>query len=305
MLRYIIRRLLQSILVVIGVTFASFGMVYLSGDPVVAMADQNWTNEQIEQVRRDLGYDRPWYVQYASYLGNLAQGDFGVSIRQRQPTLDLIKERLPATAQLAATALVISVAVSIPVGIISATRRNRAEDHISMLFALIGQSMPVFWLGLMLILIFSVELRWLPVAGRSGFSSLILPAITLAALSTGRNARIIRSSLLEVLSQDYVRTARAKGLMDRVVLFRHAVRNALIPVVTLIGLEIGALMSGAVITETIFAWPGIGRLTVQAVYAKDLPLVQASVTILALIFVAVNLLVDLLYSYLDPRIRLS
>lgn len=303
MIRFIVHRLMQSVIVVIGVTLVTFLLIHLSGDPVVAMADQNWTDEQIESVRESLGLDRPWYVQYGKFLGRLAQGDLGVSWRQQQPALDLVLERLPATLQLAAAAFALSLVVSVPVGFISATRRGQLEDRIGMVFALLGQSMPVFWLGLLLILTFSVQLGWLPVAGRSGWHSLILPAITLSAMSMGRNARIVRSSLLEVLGMDYVRTARAKGLNDQAVLIRHAFRNALIPVVTLIALELGALLSGAVITETIFAWPGLGRLAYQAVLSKDLPLVQASVITFTLFFVLVNFSVDIIYGFLDPRIR--
>jgi peptide/nickel transport system permease protein len=269
------------------------------------MAGDQWTPEQIAQFRHDMGFDRPWIVQYGEFLWRAAQGDFGVSLRQHQPTFMLIMERMPATLELTVAALAISTVLALPIGIISAARRNSLGDHLGMLLALVGQSVPVFWLGLMLILVFGVQLRLLPVAGRGGWDSLILPAVSLATFSLARNARIIRSSLLEVLGQDYVRTARAKGLVERAVLYRHALRNALIPVVTLIGLEFGTLRGGAVITETIFAWPGVGRLTVQAIFARDLPLVQTAVTVLATIFVLLNLAVDLLYTYLDPRIRLE
>jgi peptide/nickel transport system permease protein len=293
------------VFVIVGVTAASFAMLFITGDPALAMAGDQWTPEQIDQFRRDMGFDRPWIVQYGEFLWRAVQGDFGVSLRQRQPTFTLIMERMPATLELAFAALVISVVVALPIGIISASRRNSAADNLGMLFALIGQSVPVFWLGLMLILVFGVYLRVLPVAGRGSWEHLILPAFSLATFSLARNARIIRSSLLEVLGQDYVRTARAKGLRERVVLYQHALRNALIPVVTLIGLEFGTLLGGAIITETIFAWPGVGRLTVQAIFARDLPLVQTAVTVLATVFVLLNLLVDLLYTYLDPRIKLE
>ncbi len=305
MFRYVVRRLIQTVFVVLGVTAASFAMLFMTGDPALAMAGDQWTTEQIDQFRRDMGFDRPWIVQYGEFLWRAVQGDFGVSLRQRQPTFTLIMERMPATLELTFAALVISVVVALPIGIISAARRNSVEDNASMLFALIGQSVPVFWLGLMLILVFGVQLRLLPVAGRGGWEHLILPAVSLATFSLARNARIIRSSMLEVLGQDYVRTARAKGLVERTVLYRHALKNALIPVVTLIGLEFGTLLGGAVITETIFAWPGVGRLTVQAIFARDLPLVQTSVTILATVFVLLNLAVDLIYTYLDPRIKLA
>ena len=225
-------------------------------------------------------------------------------MRYRQPVFELIMERVPATLELALLALLISIVVALPIGIMSATMRGSPYDYGGMIFALFGQAMPVFWLGLMLILIFGVHLGWLPVSSRGGIEKLILPAITLATYPLARNTRVIRSSMLDVLGHDYVRTARAKGLSEQVIVYVHAFRNSLIPVVTIIGLEFGRLLGGAVIVETIFAWPGIGRLMIQAVYARDFPLVQASVTITALIFVSLNFFVDFIYSYLDPRVRL-
>lgn len=304
MLQYIIRRLLQTFLVLLGVSFVAFGVMFLTGDPSSVMAGEDWTQEMIQEFRHQMGFDRPWYVQYADFLWDAVRGDLGTSLRQRQPNLQLILDRMPATLELALAALLLSIVVAIPIGIISATKRGTWLDNFTMLFALFGQSMPVFWLGIMLILIFSVNLRWTPVAGRGGLEHLILPAITLGAFMMARNARMMRSSMLEVLNQDFIRTARAKGLKEQMVLYRHALRNALIPVVTLIGLQVGALLGGTVITETIFAWPGVGRLTIQAIYGKDIPLVQASVIVLATIFVLVNLIVDIIYTYLDPRIRL-
>jgi len=303
MLRYLIRRLLQALLVVFGVSIVSFGMMFLSGDPASAMAGDNWTRQQIEDFRQQMGFDRPWYVQYGDFLTNAVRGDFGNSLRQHRPVFELVMDRLPATLQLTAAALLISVSLSIPIGVLSATRRNSVWDRLAMLFAMAGQSMPVFWVSTMLILIFGVKLQWLPVAGKGGWDHLVLPAVALGLFSVARNARVIRSSMLEVLGTDYVRTARAKGLRGRVVVMRHAFRNALLPIITLFGLDVGHLLSGAVITETIFAWPGIGRLTVDAVFAKDLPLVQAAVVILAATFVLVTLAVDLLYGVLDPRVR--
>jgi peptide/nickel transport system permease protein len=305
MSQYIIRRLLQTFLVLWGVSFVAFGVMFLTGDPVSAMAGEDWTQEMVDELRHQMGFDRPWYVQYADFLGHAVHGDLGSSLRQHQPNLKLVMDRLPATLELALAAMFISIVVAIPMGVLSATRRNTWIDSVSMLVALLGQSMPVFWLGIMLILVFSVKLRWTPVSGRGGLDHLILPAITLGAFITARNARMMRSSMLEVLEQDYIRTARAKGLRERVVLYRHAIRNALLPVVTLIGLQFGALLGGAVITETIFAWPGVGRMTLQAIYGKDIPLVQASVIVLATIFVLTNLAVDLAYTVLDPRIRLN
>ena len=303
MLRYLIRRLLQALLVVFGVSIVSFGMMFLSGDPASAMAGDNWTRQQIEEFRQQMGFDRPWYVQYGDFLTDAVRGDFGTSLRQHRPVFELVKDRLPATLQLTGAALAISVTLSIPIGVLSATRRNSVWDRLAMLFAMAGQSMPVFWVATMLILIFGVKLQWLPVAGKGGWEHLVLPASALGLFSVARNARVIRSSMLEVLGQDYVRTARAKGLRGRVVVMRHAFRNALLPIITLFGLDVGHLLSGAVITETIFAWPGIGRLTVDAVFGKDLPLVQAAVVILAATFVLVTLAVDLLYGVLDPRVR--
>jgi len=303
--RYIARRLLQTIIVLWGVSFIAFGVMFLAGDPASAMVGEDWTREQIAEFRRQMGFDQPWYVQYGRFLSRAARGDLGVSLRQRQPNLTLVLERMPATLELAAAAMFLSIVLALPAGVISAARRNTWLDNAASLAAILGQSMPAFWLGIMLILIVGVGLRWTPVAGRGGLEHLILPALTLSAYPIARNARMMRSSVLEVLGQAYITTARSKGLREIVVLGRHAVRNALIPVITLIGLEFGALLGGAVITESIFAWPGVGRLTIQAIYGRDIPLVQAAVIVLAAIFVLINLVVDLCYVVLDPRIRLA
>ncbi|HJP15328.1 MAG: ABC transporter permease [Nitrospinota bacterium] len=304
MVSYLVRRAFRAILVVIGVSFISFSVLFLSGDPTDTLVGEDWTVEEVRKLRHDMGLDRPWVIQYTTYVSRALQGNFGESLRYRQPAFELIMERVPATLELAAVALVISIVLALPLGIISASMRGSPYDYGGMIFALFGQAMPVFWLGLMLILIFGVHLGWLPVSGRGGLEKLILPSITLATYSLARNTRVIRSSMLDVLGQDYVRTARAKGLAEWAIIHIHALRNSLIPVVTIIGLEFGHMLGGAVIVETIFAWPGIGRLMIQAVYAKDFPLVQASVTIAALIFVSLNFLVDFIYSYLDPRVRL-
>ncbi len=305
MLGYLVRRILSAVLVIFGVSLISFGFMFLSGDPATALAGDNWSRQQIEDFRHLMGFDRPWYIQYGDYIANVLHGNFGTSLRQYQPVSSLLMDRVPATLELTVAALCLSVVLSIPVGVISAARRNSGYDRVAMLLALVGQSMPVFWVGTMLILIFGVALQWLPVAGAGDLSHLILPAITLGLFSVARNARLVRSSMLEVLGADYVRTARAKGLPGRLVLARHAFRNALLPIVTVFGLDVGALVGGAVITETIFAWPGVGRLTVDAVLAKDLPLVEGAVLLLAGSFVMVNLIVDLLYGYLDPRVRIK
>lgn len=305
MVTYILRRLLQSVFVVIGVTFVSFGLIFLSGDPATLMLPPETPLEYVEEFRHVMGFDQPWTIQYLKYIGRAAQGDFGTSLRHNQPSLKLVLERMPATLELALASLIISVVLAFPLGVISATKKGTILDNLSMVGALFGQSMPNFWLGIIAILIFGVQLKWLPVSGRGEFGHIILPAVTLGVFSLARNTRLIRSSLLEVLGEDYIRTAHAKGLKKNKVLLSHALRNALLPVVTIIGLQFGTLLGGAVITETIFAWPGVGRLTVQAIQNKDFPIVQASVTMFALIFVMLNLLVDILYSYLDPRIRLS
>ena len=302
---YILRRLAQTVIVLVGVSALSFGTLFLSGDPTMLMASESWNQEQITAFRHQMGFDRPWYVQYADFLSKAIHGDFGVSLRQQQPTLSLIADRLPATLQLAGAAMAIALTIGIPLGVAAATRRGSIWDNLLMLGGLLGQSLPVFWLGLLLIMVFSVSLGWFPVAGTGGPQHLVLPAVTLGLFSTAYIARMTRSSMLEVLGRDYVRTARAKGLAARRVLMSHAFRNALIPLVTIVGLQFGALLGGAVITESIFAWPGVGRLTIQAIQAKDLPLVQACVLFLAMIFVLANLVVDVLYAYLDPRVRLS
>jgi peptide/nickel transport system permease protein len=260
-------------------------------------------------MRRVMGFDRPWYVQYGDFMSGAVRLDFGDSMRQGQPVFNLILSRLPATLTLAFAAFVFSVCISIPIGIISATKRNSIWDNLTMGFALIGQSLPVFFLGVMLIWIFAGLLNWLPSSGRgdpellSRMKHLILPAITLGTFSLAQNARLVRSSLLEVLGLDYVKTARSKGLTENAVILRHALRNALIPVVTVMGLQFGILLGGAVITETVFAWPGIGLLIIRAIQQQDFPLVVGAVTVIAAIFVFLNLVVDLTYGFLDPRVR--
>lgn len=300
---YILRRLLQTVLVVLGVSALAFGSMFLSGDPTMVMASESWTRDQIAEFRHQMGFDRPWLVQYLDFLSRAVRGDFGVSLRQQQPVFRLLLQRMPATLELATAAMLIALGIGIPAGIIAATRRNTVVDRLLMVGALLGQSMPVFWLGLLLAMIFAVSLGWFPVAGRGGWNHLVLPAVSLGLFSVAYNARMTRSAILEVLGQDYIRTAQAKGVSWRRVLTRHALRNALIPVVTVAGLQFGGLLGGAVITESIFAWPGVGRLTIQAIQGKDLPLVQASVTVLATIFVVLNLFIDLLYAVMDPRVR--
>ncbi len=302
---YILKRLFHSIFVLVGISLVVFIILHLTGDPAALLMPMDATPEQVAQFRQEMGFNDPVLVQYWRFFKGTLRGDFGQSFRHSQPALDLVLERMPATIQLTLAAMVIALAVAIPVGIISAIRRNSLLDHIGMTGALLGQSTPVFWLGVMLILIFSVTLQWFPSSGRGEFQNLVLPAITLGMFTMARTARMMRSSMLEVLGQEYMKTAKAKGLSPLTVILKHALKNAAIPVVTIIGMELGTLLGGAVITEWIFAWPGLGRLAVQAIYNRDYPVVQAAVFLLAAIFVMVNLVVDLLYTYLDPRVKLG
>src|SRR5215468_9770208 len=307
MLRFLLRRLLHGVFVVWGVVTAVFFLVRLTGDPASFLVDQTATQEDIAHARHLLGLDRPLRVQYVDFLLAAPRGDFGMSIREKRPAMPLVLEHFwPATVELALVAAVLATVLAVPLGIVSATHKDRATDHLSRLASLFLQSMPSFWLGLLLILLFAVELRGaLPAYGAGTWRHLVLPAITLAAAPLAQNTRLVRAGMLEVLQQDYVRTARAKGVPERAVLYRHAFKNAAIPFITVTGLSLGFMLSGAIIIETVFAWPGLGRLIVQAVPGRDFPVIQAGVFVFALIFVALNLLVDLLYAVVDPRVRLS
>jgi ABC-type dipeptide/oligopeptide/nickel transport system permease component len=302
---YLLRRLAQSVLVLLGVSFVVFFILYLTGDPALVLLPPDATAEDIRNFRETMGFNDPFIVQYGRFLGGALRGDFGQSVRHDEPAFDLVLERLPATFQLSGAALLVALLLAIPAGVVSAVRRNTAVDYVATVVALLGQSMPTFWLGIMLILIFSVQFNLLPSSGRGGLEHLLLPAVTLGLFTTARITRLTRSGMLEVLNQDYIRTARAKGVSGRPVVWKHAFKNAAIPIVTIVGIELGTLLGGSVITETIFAWPGVGRLSVQAIYNRDYPVVQAAVFLLASTFVLVNLVVDLLYTYLDPRIRLQ
>jgi peptide/nickel transport system permease protein len=301
---FLLRRLLQSLIVLLGVSFVVFFILFLTGDPAAVMLPPEASAEDIQHFRDSMGFSDPFFVQYGRFLLGALQGNFGTSIRHGEPAFTLVVERMPATFELAGAALVIALALAIPAGIVSAVRRNTAVDYVSTVVALLGQSMPTFWLGIMLILFFSVQLQVLPSSGRGTWQHLVLPAITLGLFTTARITRLTRSGMLEVLNQDYIRTARAKGVSDPPVVWKHALKNAAIPIVTIVGIELGTLLGGSVITETIFAWPGVGRLSVQAIYNRDYPVVQAAVFLLAATFIVVNLLVDVVYTYLDPRIRL-
>ena len=313
MTHYLFRRLWQSLLVLFGISLIVFILLHLSGDPAVLMMPPDATKEDLENFRKLMGFNDPLFVrwppwriisdtQYGRFLGGVVRGDFGNSFRHQQPALGLVLERMPATIQLTLAAMGIAVSVAIPVGILSAVKRNTSVDHLGMLLALLGQSMPVYWLGIMFILLFAVRLSLFPAFGSGTWHHLVLPAVTLGAFSMARIARLTRSGMLEVLGQEYIRTARAKGLRDLTVILKHGLKNAAIPVITVIGLDLGTLLGGAVITETIFAWPGVGRLAIQAIANRDYPVVQAAVFLLAAIFVLINFLVDVLYSYVDPRV---
>jgi peptide/nickel transport system permease protein len=300
---YILRRLWQAVLVLFGVSVVVFAILHLTGDPAVLLLPPDATAEDVARFRKAMGFDDPWIVQYGRFLTGALQGNFGDSLRHGEPAMGLVVERLPATFQLAGAGLLLAICLAVPAGIVSAVKRNTVIDYFSTVVALLGQAMPTFWLGIMLILVFSVHLNWLPSSGRGDLQHLILPAVTLGLFTTARITRLTRSGMLEVLGQDYIRTARAKGVSEQPVVWKHALKNASIPIVTIVGIELGTLLGGSVITETIFAWPGVGRLSVQAIFNRDYPVVQAAVFILASTFVVVNFLVDLAYTWLDPRIR--
>jgi peptide/nickel transport system permease protein len=305
MLSYLVNRLVSAVTTIFIVSIVVFTVTRLSGDPVRLMLPIEATNQDVEELRHRLGFDRPLPVQYADFVVRALSGDLGESLRFKQPALGVILERLPATAALASAAMVVALLVAVPAGILSAVNRGGWIDGISRAISLLGQALPAYWVGIMLIILFAVTLRWLPAAGAGSPLSVVLPAVTLGLWPMARIARVLRSSLLESLSADYVRTARAKGLRQNRVVLGHALRNALLPTVTVIGLSFGIIFGGAIVTETVFAWPGVGRLLLDAVSQRDYPLVQAIVLMFAVIFLVVNLAVDLLYGLLDPRVRLA
>jgi ABC-type dipeptide/oligopeptide/nickel transport system permease component len=304
------RHALYRLLLVLPAVWMIITIVFLlihivPGDPVEQMLGPDAQAGDIVQLRHDLGLDRPLAAQYGHYLKGLAVGDWGQSYHFRDSVVRLIFQRYPATLELALAALIVCVAIAIPAGIFSASRRGSASDRATSVLTLLGLSVPNFALGPLLILLFSIRIGWLPVSGRGGIAHLLLPAITLGAALAAILTRMVRGSMLEELGSDYVRTARAKGLRERAVLFRHAFPNALIPIITVVGLQFGTLLAGAIVTETIFSWPGIGRLAVQAIGARDYPLLQGCILVIALSYVVVNLITDLLYAWVDPRVRLS
>ena len=304
MVRFLARRLALTVPVLLGVATLVFSLIHLiPGDPAQAMLGEAATPQDVEELRRRLGLDRPLLEQYGTFLSGVTRGDLGTSLRTGQPVASQILERMPATAELAAAAMIVAILCSIPLGIVAAVRRGTSLDHGAMTLALAGVSIPNFWLGPLLAIIFSVELGWLPVSGRGTLAHLVLPAFSLGAALAAVLARMTRATLLEELREQYVVAARARGVSRVRSVMRHAFRNSLIPVVTLIGLQFGSVLTGAVITETIFAWPGIGRLLIQSIGFRDYPLVQGCILLIAVTYVGVNLLTDLFYGILDPRIR--
>jgi peptide/nickel transport system permease protein len=304
-MRFLARRTSELFIVLIGITLVSFGILNLTGDPALSVLGAEATAEAVADLRRELGLDRPLLVQYVDYVASALRGDFGMSTRFRQPALDLFVERLPATLELALAALAFSVIVGGTVGVLAAVYRNSALDTLVRASTLFGQAIPGFFLGIVLIIVFAAQLQWLPAGGRGTFAHLIMPAFALGTYYAAITARFVRGSMLEVLHADFVRTARSKGVSEASAVLRHALRNALIGVVTLVGLQIGNLLGGAVIVETVFSWPGIGRMAVQAIYTRDFPVVQVTILISATLFVVINLITDICYTLIDPRIRVD
>lgn len=306
MLNFILSRILSAAIVVLGVSSLVFFLIHLvPGDPVEVMLGESAQPADRAALRHALGLDQPVVVQLLDYFSGLLRFDLGISLHTQRPVADLLLERLPATIELTIAALLIAVAIAFPLGVLSAVRKDSAWDHGARVVSLLGISIPHFWLGPLLILVFSLWLGWLPVSGREGMASLVLPAVTLGTALAAILSRMVRATLLETLGEDYVRTARAKGLTEHAVILRHALRNALLPVITVLGLQLGALLGGAIVTEMVFSWPGLGQLTIEAIHRRDYPVVQACVLLISVTYVGVNTLTDLAYAWLDPRVRLE
>jgi peptide/nickel transport system permease protein len=304
MLRYAVERLIQAIIAIFGVLTIVFVVMHLSGDPTLLLVPQDASAEMIAQLRSQLGFDRPIWVQYLEYLGGLAHFDFGISVVQRVPAFDIVVSRVPYTAMLAAGALVVAIGMGIPAGIIMATRRGGWLERLLTAIVVTGQSVPTFLSGIVLIFFFGVTLRWLPTSGSGDFASLVMPSIALGAISMSTFARMTRISIIDELGKDYVRAGRARGLSLGSVVFRHVLRNAAIPVITIAALEIGNLLAGAVIVETVFAWPGIGQLAIQSIQSRDFLVVQVIVLLISFVYVLTSVIADFVYALVDPRIRL-
>lgn len=303
MWRYFSYRLLQIPLVLFIISLMIFVLVYIAGDPVALMLPAEATQEEVQQLRAALGFDQPFYIQFWNYMIDLVQGDFGESYKYGVAALTLVLERMPATFELATASMIIAVVIAVPLGIVSALKPNSIIDLIATGLSVFGKAIPNFWLGIMLILVFAVNLKIMPVSGTGSWKHIILPAITLGTAVSAQITRLVRSNMLEILQQDYIRTAKSKGQKKSVIIFKHAFRNSLVPVITITLLQLASLVGGALITEMIFAWPGVGQLIIQAVYDKDLPIIQAAVFVTAVIILFMNLLSDILYRFLDPRIK--
>ena len=305
MWKYLVLRLLQIPPVLFIITIMIFVLVYIAGDPVSTMLSADATPEEITELRHALGFDQPFHVQFGNYVMDLLRGDFGESYQYGTSALALVLERLPATLELATASMIIAILIAIPLGIFSAIKPNTIIDFFATSFSVLGKAIPNFWLGIMLILIFSVTLKILPVSGTGSYAHIVLPAITLGTAMSAEITRLVRSSMLEILHQDYIRTARSKGLKYSAVVMKHAFKNSLVPVITITFLQAAALVGGSLITEMIFAWPGLGQLIIQAVYAKDLPIIQAAVFVTASMIIFINILTDVMYRVLDPRIKFN
>lgn len=302
---FIVRRLAQAVVVCIGISIITFLLLHVVGNPVLLLLPQSASDADVVLLKQKLGLDRPLVVQYGRFLGDTLRGNFGESLFTQESVLSLIFDRMPATLELTLAGMVVGLGIALPLGIVSAIRRGSLIDRLCTVLAVAGQAMPIFWLGIMLIIVFAVLLHLVPASGRGTPAHLVLPAITLGAYLAPLTMRLTRSGMLDVLTQDYVRTARAKGVAERVLLFKHALRNAAIPIVTILGVQFGRLLGGAIVTETVFAWPGLASLAVKAIRTYDYPVVQGAVVLLALIIVLANLLTDIAISWLDPRIRLG
>jgi peptide/nickel transport system permease protein len=301
--RHLLSSLGQAALVLLGVFILVFFMIRLTGDPARVMLAREATPEQVAAFRQQMGFDQPLIIQFFRYLGQTLTGDFGNSLHYRSPALPLVLERLPATLQLSFVALVMALVIAIPLGLAGGARPGSLIDVIGRTLGLLGQTTPTYWLGLVMIIVFAVQLRWLPTSGRTGFSSVLMPAFALALATMGRLVRLTRSAVMEVMREDYVRTARSKGLADRTIFYRHVLRNAGIPLISVIGIQFGYMLGGSVLIESVFAWPGLGRLAIDSISIRDFPLVQAIALFASVVVVALNLLTDLAYSLIDPRIR--
>jgi peptide/nickel transport system permease protein len=305
MRRYVARQLVQLVVVVFGISILSFSILNVIGDPVLMMLPQNTPKDEMERFRVAKGFDQPVWVRYAVFVSRAVRGDFGKSLYSERYALDMVAEKMPATLSLTCAGLVVALLIAVPLGIAAALRRHSWVDHLCTALAVAGQAMPIFWLGIMLIIVFAVRLRALPASGYGTWQHVLMPAFTLGAFLAPLTMRLVRAGLIEVLSQDYIKTARAKGVAERGVVVKHAFRNACIPVISVLGLQFGQLLGGAIVTETVFAWPGVATLTVESIRQQDFPVVQVAVILLALIIVSVNLLVDMIIALVDPRIRVS